>query len=222
MKILLIWVSCLMGLQSAAHAGPWPREEGHTFIAAGGNFLLSDGAELPVHYDPTLYVEYGLRPDLTVGLDFYSADKGRIYSAFSFAAIPANSPDADLKSMLSFGIGYRRNADDSEELLTRIGLSLGQSTPNGWLAFDGNITYDAIDQAFRPKADFTWGRSWSDRWTTTLQVQTGQGFSDDHYAKVSPTLIYTINERYRVNLGSVHALTGDRGSALKIETWLQF
>ncbi|MBU2358510.1 MAG: hypothetical protein KKB02_06205, partial [Alphaproteobacteria bacterium] len=79
-----------------------------------------------------------------------------------------------------------------------------------------------LDTIWRPKADFTWGRSWSDRWTTTLQLQTRQRYYDDYYAKFSPTAIFSLSDRFKINLGAVKALTGDGGSAMKLETWLTF
>ncbi|MBS1304035.1 hypothetical protein [Loktanella sp. SALINAS62] len=222
MKFRCLVVSWLLCICNAVAAGPWARQQDQTFIAIGGNFLLSEGAELPVHYDPTLYVEYGLRPELTLGFDFHSANKGDILSGFTFARIPLGDPENALKTAAALGVGFRRNSDTTEELLIRPGFSLGQSLPSGWLAFDGTVTYGAIDSKWRPKADFTWGQSWSPRWTTTFQVQTGMGFSDDHYAKVSPTMIYTANDRFKINFGAVRGLTGDKGSALKLETWITY
>ena len=73
-------------LATSAHAGAWSREKGELFIAAGGNFLLSEGARLPVHYDPTLYAEYGASERVTLGLDIHTADAGRIGTAFFFAS----------------------------------------------------------------------------------------------------------------------------------------
>lgn len=221
MKALILGV--LLSLTATAlKAGAWPREEGQLFIAAGGNFLLSEGAELPVYYDPTLYAEYGLRPWLTLGTDLYTADKGRISSTFVFAMTPIGDPERDLRRMAGIGFGYRFNNDGSEEALIRPALSLGQATASGWLAFDGSATYGTTVTKWRPKGDFTWGHHWTDRITTTFQVQTGTGFTGDHYAKISPTVIWTLNDRIKVNLGAVQALTGDRGSALKFETWLTF
>lgn len=217
--IILLFLLTLPGVLSA---GAWPRDTGDLFIAAGGNFLLSPGAELPVYYDPTVYAEYGLSDRLTLGLDLYTADRGRIASAFGFARVPVGSISGPLRSAVSLGYGYRLNPDTSTEALLRLGLSLGRGLDHGWLAADTSATYGTRDTTWRPKADFTWGRAWSDRWTTTLQLQTGQGYFDDNYAKVSPTVIFTLRDSIRINLGAVKALTGDGGGALKLETWLTF
>lgn len=221
MRLLPI-MAMLVALSSTAQGGAWPRDKGDLFIAAGGNFLLSDGAELPVYYDPTVYAEYGLTGRVTLGIDLYTADKGRIASAFGFAAVPIGSLDAKNRAMVSLGYGYRLNPDTSTEALMRMGLSLGRGLDRGWLAADISATIGTIDTTWRPKADFTWGRTWSPHWTMTLQLQTGQGFFDDYYAKYSPTVIYKVNDRIKINIGAVKALTGDGGGALKAETWLTF
>ena len=207
---------------SAVHAGAWPRDKGDLFIAAGGNFLLSNGAELPVHYDPTVYGEYGLTDRITLGLDFYTADKGRIASGFTFVSVPVGSLKLKNRASVSVGYGYRLNPDTSTEGLMRLGLSVGRALDEGWLAADASATIGLQDTTWRPKADFTWGHGWSNRWTSTIQLQTGQGYYNDYYAKVSPTIIFSLNERFKINLGAVKALTGDGGSALKLETWLRF
>lgn len=203
-------------------AGAWAREKGALFIAAGGNFLLSDGAELPVYYDPTVYAEYGLTDRVTLGLDLYMADKGRIASAFGFASVPVGDLTAKTHATVSAGYGYRLNADTSTEALMRLGVSLGRGLDTGWLALDASATFGTRDRTWRPKADFTWGHAFSDRWSGTLQLQTGQGFSNDYYAKISPTIIFAFREDFKINLGAVKALTGDGGGALKLETWLTF
>lgn len=223
MPMRSLWASllfvCLAGL---VQAGAWPREKGALFIAAGGNFWLSDGAQLPVHYDPTLYAEFGLTERLTLGLDLYTADKGQILSGFVFASVPIGDLEARNRYMISLAYGTRLDAREKTDVLLRGGFHWGRGLENGWLAIDASATYGINDPVWRPKADFTWGRNWSDRWTTTLQLQTGQGFTGDLYAKISPTVIWTMNDDLKFSLGGVQALTGDRGFALKAETWITF
>lgn len=203
-------------------AGAWAREKGQLFIASGGNLLLSEGAQLPVHYDPTIYLEYGLSELLTVGLDYHTADQGRINTGFVFARFPLGDPTATNKVAASLALGARVDEFSPLETLVKGGLSWGRGLDHGWLSIDYSATYGDIDQVFRSKADFTWGYNLSDRWTTVLQLQTGEGFDDDLYAKVSPAILFAINDRYRVGVGAVQALTGDQGSALKLDFWTTF
>ena len=203
-------------------AGAWAREKGELFIAVGGNFLLSDGAQLPVHYDPTLYAEWGMTDRLTLGIDLHTADKGQIGTAFAFANVPIGDLTAPNRWAVNLAYGVRARDGDPTETLLRGGFSWGRGLSNGWLAVDASATYGTIDTTWRPKMDATWGRNWNDSWTTTFQIQTGQGWTNDYYAKISPSVIYTFRPNLKVALGAVQGLTGDRGSALKLETWLTF
>lgn len=108
---------------STASAGAWMREEGELFIAAGGNFLLSDGAKLPVHYDPTLYAEYGMSEGVTVGLDLHTADAGRIGSLFLFASFPLGDREAQNKFAANLALGVRVDAFSEPEQLIRGGVA---------------------------------------------------------------------------------------------------
>jgi len=203
-------------------AGAWAREKGEVFIATGGNFLLSDGAQLPVHYDPTLYIEYGLSPLITVGLDYYTADQGRIDTGLIFARFPLGNVTGRDRLAASLAFGARVDEFSPVESLIRGGLLWGRGLNNGWLAIDYSATYGDIDQVFRSKADFTWGYNLTDRWTSTLQLQSGEGFDEDVYAKINPGIIFRVNDNYRVSVGAVRAFTGDKGSALKLDIWAKF
>lgn len=212
----------ILCLPTIAQPGAWAREEGTIFIAAGGNVLLSEGAQLPVHYDPTLFAEWGLSERVTLGVDLHTADKGQIGTVFGFARVPLGDVTAPNKYAVSLSYGLRDREGEPIENLLRAGLSWGRGIENGWLAIDASATYGTIDTTWRPKMDATWGRNWTDNWTTTLQLQTGQGWNDDYYAKISPTVIYAYTPDIKFAVGAVQALTGDQGAALKIETWLTF
>jgi hypothetical protein len=57
---------------------------------------------------------------------------------------------------------------------------------------------------------------------TILQLQTGQGFTDDYYAKIAPSIVYEWSDKMNFQLGLVQGLTGDKGAGLKFETWLTY
>lgn len=216
---LIVTIFYIITAAGPAFAGAWAREKGQTFIASGGNFLLSDGAQLPVHYDPTLYAEYGLSPLITVGLDYHTADQGRIDTGFIFVRFPLGETTGRDQLAASLAFGARIDEFSPLEKLVRGGVSWGRGLERGWLSVDYTATYGNIDQVFRSKADFTWGYKFNDRWTSSLQLQTGEGFTDDVYAKISPAIIFRANDTYSISVGAVQAVTGDRGSALKLDLW---
>ena len=218
-RLTLVFSLCFASL---ATAGAWPREKGTLFIAAGGNFLLSEGAQLPVHYDPTVYAEFGLTDRVTIGLDIYTADAGRIGSAFFFTSFPLGDLAARDKLAASLAYGVRIDAENPTEALLRA-VCLGGAD---WtMAGLQSMLWRHMAQMrglSGPKLTSRGGAGGQKRWTTSLQLQTGQGFTNDYYAKVAPSIIFDLKDNIKVHLGAVHALTGDRGSGLKLETWLTF
>lgn len=220
-KTLLIALLMWCVTTAPLRAGAWPRDKGQLFVAAGGNFLLSDGARLPVHYDPTLYLEYGWTDQVTLGGGLYLADAGRKLSGSLFASFPIWSEGNDkVAGKLGFGASYKELKFDSTYLLG--GVSWGRGLDNGWLAVDASAQLENSQHVFRPKLDLTWGHHWSDDWTSSLQLHTGQGLSGDIYAKVSSSITYNLRDDVKLHLSAVQGLTGDRGTALKFETWLTF
>ena len=221
MRVIVV-ICCLLLLAGPVLAGPWQREKGQWFVASGSNLFLSDGSELPVHYDPTAYVEYGLTPLVTVGLDYHTADRGRIQTGFVFASFPLIDTSGRDRFAASIGFGARADPLHPVEKLTRGGLAWGRGLDTGWLSAEASATYGKIDQVFRPKLDLTWGYNVNDRWTTTAQLQAGQGYDDDTYAKVATSVSYGISDRYRVSIGWVQGLTGDQGGAVKVDLWATY
>ena len=151
-----ILTSLIICISQNAYAGAWAREKGELFIAAGGNFLLSSGAQLPVHYDPTLYAEFGATERLTFGLDLHTADKGRIGTVFIFTNFPIGDTEAQDRYSAGFALGARADAYHATETLLRGHVSWGRGIEDGWLAVDASATYGSRDRTFRPKVDATW------------------------------------------------------------------
>lgn len=210
----------LFGTQS--HAGAWPREDGEIFLSFGGNVALFGEAVRPVYYDPTIYFEYGLTPRLTIGIDGFTSDKGTAGSLFVFARyplLPADSPD---KLAVSIATGATLMPNGSLEETPRIGLHWGRGTATGWLAADSQISHGLTRGITQTKVDVTWGYRFDDAWSGILVATAGIGLTGDVYAKVSPSILYSINDQYSVRTGLVQALTGDRGSGLSLELWAKF
>ncbi|WP_296423296.1 hypothetical protein [Yoonia sp.] len=213
---------CFFVIAGPAVSGAWSREKGQWFVASGGNFLLSDGAELPVNYDPTFYAEYGLTQLVTIGLDYHTADRGRINTGLVFASFPLGDTTGRDRFAANLAFGARADPLHPAEKLLRGGLSWGRGLNTGWLAVDATATFGTNDAIFRPKVDMTWGYNISDRWTASVQLQTGQGFDNDYYAKINPAISFGFNDRYRLSVGAIKALTGDEGGALKIDLWTTY
>jgi hypothetical protein len=206
----------------AAQAGAWAQEQGAFFLSFGGNVALFSGATRPVHYDPTLYIEYGLTERLTVGFDGYTSDATEVVNGFVFLRYPIGSTAG--RSRLAFSIAGGASEIPGLDLETtgRLGLHWGYGLENGWLAADATTVLGLSVGEREGKVEVTWGQDLPGRWTGLLQMQAGIGFSGDEYAKVTPSIMYELSEATRLRAGFVQALTGDQGSAAMIEVWLQF
>lgn len=212
----------LMLAGGTAEAGAWSRDKGDVFLSFGGNVALFEGATRPVHYDPTLYIEYGLTDRLTVGFDGYTSDATEIVNGFVFLRYPIGSTEGAQRLALSVAAGGSEIPGLALEATGRLGLHWGYGMDRGWLAADATTVFGLAGGEREGKLELTWGREVTDRWTGLLQLQGGIGFSGDTYAKVTPSVMYELSDSTRLRAGLVQALTGDKGSALTVEVWLSF
>ena len=217
--ILSIWL-CHAG--AVAQAGAWPREAGEVFLSFGGNVALFGGATRPVHYDPTLYLEYGLTERLTLGLDGYTADAGRAGSLFGWLRLPWRPGEGDDVWAVSAGLGSTLLPDGDQEATTRLGLHWGRGLHSGWLALDAQGQIGVTRLSHQAKLEGTWGARLTPRWTGLMQAQVGYGLSGDIYAKLGGAAVLHATDRIDLRLGLTRALTGDRGGGLTLETWWRF
>ncbi|SLN51487.1 hypothetical protein [Roseisalinus antarcticus] len=210
-------------LASPAAAGAWMRGKGEMFLSFGANIALSDAATRPVHWDPTVYLEYGLAERATVGLDLYIAngddeETGSVFLRFPVGPTDARTPVA---VTLTYGLRHERDPELFEQV-ARLGLSVGRGLADGWLAADATAIFVIDSDQTEGKLDLTWGHDFNDRWTAVMQMQTGIGTAGDFYAKAAPSALFRVNDRTRVEVGVVQALTGDLGTGFRIATWWEF
>lgn len=214
---------CLTLAAVPASAGPWVREKGSVFLSFGGNVAISDAAQRPVHWDPTLYLEYGLTDRITVGLDVYIANGAEEETATAFVRFPIRSADSGWPVAMTLAMGTRNDkALGVVDTLARAGISVGRSLPNGWLSADLTGVYAVEAERLESKLDLTWGWNFADDWTSIVQLQSGVGTAGDIYVKLAPSVVYDLNRFTKVEVGLVQAFTGDGGTGLRVSTWIEF
>ena len=218
--IYALTVATLTG--STAWAGAWPREEGTYFLSLGGNVLLFGDAARPVHYDPTIYLEYGLTERLTLGLDGYTADKGEAGSLLAFARYTFGRTDRPSRIALSLGAGGTLVPTGGIDPTLRIGAHWGRGMDWGWIAADYSLTLGTELVELQEKVDLTLGYRVDETWTAILNAEAGLGLTQDFYAKVTPSVAYRLNERVSLRFGYTQALTGDFGGGVGFQTWIAF
>lgn len=219
----LLAVLCLAAFGStSALAGAWPRDEDTIFVSLGGNVILFGDAARPVHYDPTLYLEYGLTPRITLGIDGYTADKGTAGSLLGFARLSFGSLDRPSRTAVSVAGGVTRIPTGADDPTIRLGFHWGRGAEWGWMSADYTMTIGTTLERFQEKLSLTAGYNFDDRWTGILSADAGLGLELDFYAKISPSAVYHLTDRASLRATYTQALTGDLGGAAGVQLWITF
>ena len=148
-------------IAGSADAGAWPRAEGSVFLSVG---RTSSVVATPVgglglqSQDLSLFFEYGLTDDLTVGLDLSSGNGGDMTTGFVFARPPILQDFTKAPLAATVALGVEDRDDGVTVPLLRAGLSWGRGLENGWLAFDTFYTTTPTGEGKGWKSDVTIGR----------------------------------------------------------------
>jgi hypothetical protein len=224
----------LLGLSLAlpARAGAWLRDDGAVFLSFGSDVRMSDDTRVPLGRDPRLYMEWGVGPRTTLALAVNAGPEtaGRIFEARVIRPLPL--PEGWGVAAASGGLA-RRTFDsiqydaagaetDQVDRLASVGLAWGQGSDAGWITAEGRLLSDLAEDDIEVKLDLTGGYHMTPAWSAMLQFHSGLGHAGDPYARVRPSVIHRVSDRLRLNAGASHTLTGDRGTGLFFETWLEF
>lgn len=136
MRRLLIALM-LAAVASRAEAGAWPRDAGTAFVSLAQRFttgamdLRAPLAELESY--SSIFAEYGLAPDLTLGIDAgYGRGEFPVATALVFARRPVWRSENGQIAAVELGLGWRSHERDGEALRLRPGLSWGRGFDSRW------------------------------------------------------------------------------------------
>lgn len=159
----------LMMLANPALAGAWMRGTGTGFLSFGPVYEESG------RVDGSFFIEYGLRPKLTIGAKF-DADMTQQQigdgTAFLFLRRPIEVGERSFQLAYEVGIGSTLGREYVPLILT--GLSYGRGFQigeyYGWLALDGSVEWSLGDTTDTAKLDTTVGLTLSDTFKVMVQV----------------------------------------------------
>lgn len=219
MRRMLILL-CLCGVLTVPFtrtgvAGPWPREQGRTFLSLSWERDLQDDRGYA-----TIYAEYGLTDRLTLGLDA-GADPDGLSKAIAFARMPFAEAPGGMRLALEMGVGMAE-----EQAVIRPAMAFGRSIAllrrDGWLTFDlrATIRPDTLDTAW--EGDLTLGLDISPRAKAIMQVQTGQPRTGDAYVKLSSSWVMEGAPGRHLEIGVVNGLKNSDALAARIALWHAF
>lgn len=205
-------------LASPAMGGAWMREQGTGFLAFG------PVQEETGRTDGSLYAEYGVLSNLTLGVKF-DADMTQQQigggTGFAFARKPINTGEQPFK--LAYEVGIGRGFGHRNDTLLLTGLSYGRGitvgTLYGWLAVDGAVEWSLGDTSDTAKLDTTVGLTLNDHFKVMMQVFYSQT-DTANATTLAPSLIW----QPRPDIASYQlGLEAESGIlAVKIGIWKEF
>lgn len=207
----------LLFLATPAIPGPWMREQGRGFASLSSEPPLTPGTATYT----SLYLEYGLRPRLTLGFDGGSDFIGS-GSALLFARTPLwQGRHSRMSAEIALGAEWYPGFQSP---LVRPGLSWGRNyhlgERTGWMALDATWSWRPKDATHRPKIEATLGLNLSKRSKVMLQ-STWEHDNGTHSLSLTPTLLYRFSKNSFITTGVV-LHQAPRPSTLKFGVWRSF
>jgi hypothetical protein len=193
-------------------AGAWLRAEAHGFLS--WTVKVQDGAAATTY--STIYGEYGINPDLTIGLDLGS-DEGGDHKALAFVLMPLSREGLHIAFELAAGTLERGAA-------IRPGVSVGRGLNwgglSGWWNIDtrARITQDNTALAI----DATLGIN---LWAETKligQIQEGGFLADPDFLRLAGSVVWQVAQGQHFEIGLTTALKDAEDFGLKLGMWRSF
>lgn len=219
-RLIPILVFALIG--DIAHAGPWLREKGATFmeVSFASTYTLDTASQT--------YLEYGLSDKTTVIADIgmfrpRNALQGGVATFSLRRALTA--PDAASKWAYELGAGVGWIGD---EVLPhfRTGLSWGRGMAwgetSGWMTVEAAVIWDLTYARHLSKIDATLGANFTDFTTGMIQIYTAH-IDGASIATLAPSIVLNPKKSgFRIKLGAESELGDWDNSAFKIGLWREF
>ncbi len=206
-------------------AGAWPRKVGETFLSFSTTLTSArDPLGHDLQSDSSIYVERGIRENLTFGLDGQIDLVGE-YSLLAFLRRPIMQRAERNRFAVLGGAGVIIAGDQTIPLV-RIGAAWGRGLQtrfgSGWASVDTSAEYRGDQSDVSIKADLTLGLKPTDRLKLILQLQTGRYVGSDPYIRLAPSVVRQFGPGRHIELGLQVGVAGDDRVGLKMGSWLEF
>lgn len=208
--LLLIFVA------GGAVAGPWPQPAGTGHLCFSLEGKASDGTGL---YG-TLYTEWGIGRDRTLGLDLGQSED-EFDKAVLFLRWPLGRAAGETLHAWELGLGVVRG-----EAALRPGFSLGRGITigqsAGWISLDTRGAILETDGAMLLESDLTVGAETprGDKWM--VQLQMGAPSDRSPYVKIAPSYAFRQGDGRHLLLGATAGLVGTDTVKITLGLWQSF
>lgn len=223
MKWMLLALTAAFCAPQMASAGAWARGKGKTFVSATAILTWPKGRalEYPDVYGG-LYIERGLGPRLTFGLDIGTSDATRPsrLKAMGFMRYTLTAPDARLQFALDIGAGRYLNAPALRlGAALSSGVSLGSK--QGWISLDAHALHQIGTSKTAITLDATFGVS-MERSKLMAQLSGFRSLDGRRSAQITPSYVRQIGKGRFFEIGASIDLKSTPDPVLKIGVWQEF
>jgi len=218
MRLFIVLIALVLAAPGA-EANAWLREHRGGFLSTGGAMRWTGSGAVAM--ESTIYAEYGLRPELTLGLDLSLKDDGTGAAAI-FARVAAFD-QGNVTAAFDAGLGARQDPGGPVPFVSG-GLSVGTDWRTargpGWAVARVSARYSPEEPA-RFKLDATIGQTVRPRMKLLFGVELAQ--SGGRSAAVVPGIAYALRDGRSIYAGlEARRAPGITSYGLRAGLWHQF
>ena len=206
-----------------ALANPWPRDTSGTFIAITEDFSDTDDTG-----ETSLFIESGGgRNGFSIGVSSVLDEVSDEWSAFAFVRQPLTASGARDRVSLSAGFGAQHTDAGETEPLVILGGAWGRDVEGlmaGWLSLEGQARYATDTGSTELQGDATVAVQPMERiaLVNELSLSGVPGSDVDADAQLTSSIVGSITDQARIQLGATVDLSGDAATGFRLGTWLEF
>lgn len=219
-RLIVILFIILSGPRTA-EAGAWLREKNSAFTAFAVTGFRAPGDT--IDYKSSFYAEWGMRPNLTIGLD--AEEHYDLHGhALAFARFPVAEFANGGRVSAEIGAGaYHRQT--SARAMYKATLSWGKGFQtrrgSGWVAVDTAMEFRSTDSVIR-KLDLTAGLSSNRKLNPMIQIETSYIPGRPFYWSARPSAMFRPGHGPNTWLVGIEGNAYQNSLGLKFALWREF
>ena len=221
MRTALIGLMLFLMASTSVEAGAWLREKGSGFFSVSGTIRsFSDR----MGQENGLYLEYGLTPRLTAGIDINQGDSNSGHGAV-FVRFPLGKVQGQNRFAVEFAVGAHYQGltvAPMHKVTLAYGRSLETPLGPGWLAIDLAAEQRRGNPGTTAKLDATLGFSGEKKLQPMLQLETSRAPSGALNWAVTPSLRLARKNSVTWVFGVERKFAGKHSIGLKFAIWKRF
>ncbi|MBL3596845.1 hypothetical protein JMM63_14935 [Rhodovulum sulfidophilum] len=225
LALVLTASAAALGAAPPAMAGAWLQEKGSGLLAFSHEANRDRTWDSRWGYN-SLYVEYGMTPKLTLGLDAGQGDDADDWKAIAFLRFATELGWMPGQLATEFGAGAAGAPGGLTEPVIRTGLSWGTgfTTPDGtgWINLDARTDTRPQSALVDYKLDITLGVMPNPRTQLTLELWGEDSATEARRVKLSPAVSRRIGKGTWLRLGGIFGIHNDRSIGLVIGSRIEF